>query len=612
MPSSRFDTSQEHQYVSSYIPLPFETISALGANMQAKHDRALDDTYKLGDLMAQVPAIHDSQLGLSNIKKKQELDAKYHPRIDVLANKIAAGDSSATKELEQVKRDFINDPDRQELENSYINYKAYKEDKTKKGDKYAEYKDAYKGQSLIDETTGELKPFRFSGMGEVQDHASEARDQMKDIAKMGYDSKNSHLEADGNIYTRDSHGKYIKDTRVRDLANYKAGDFIKTEKGKDFLDLIKYQNPNATPKELHKRVSDYLFNAGSNQIFSDIGGGNDVNPTVLTGKIYDKKETVNSLIGQTIEGQTYNPIENDKEFKDLKDSGVLNIDKNGLVKINWMDLNKESNQTTGYSTSYMGPGMGTVTMNSKKNTSNDKQIALAKQMHKMANVVGYQGKIDSDHYELIASAYNILSKARLFGEQLSAPVSNLESDKITRNWDQTTSFDPTNINKLAKKPKLKEGDKIVITERHTNKNGELIKKGNIVNKDGTRIPIALKSNSLEDSGFFDKIGDIGITSAKYQVGEIKGSGERTADGKELIHETNIPYVGDIITVANPRHKSQIEYRLVTKDGHPHKFNNYSDLQRFLESEYYTKTPEGQSDTQELINKKKQFETNFEQ
>jgi len=290
MPSNRFDTSEQQQYVSTRVPMPFEAIGALGAKMQQKYDTAIGDTYKLNDLMANVPAIHDPQLGLSNIQKKQELDAEFHPRIDALAAKIAAGDPNANRELEQVKRDFINNPIRQELENSYLNYKAYKEDKSKKGDKYAVYKDKQLGQQLIGEN-GELIPFRFSGMGEVQDHASEARDQMKDIAKMGYDSKNSKLNPeDGNIYTKDSHGTYVKDTRVRDLANRKAEDFIQTEKGKDFLDLIRYQNPNATSQELYKRVSDYLYNAGSNQVFSNTGGGTDVQVTGMSNDIRKEKK----------------------------------------------------------------------------------------------------------------------------------------------------------------------------------------------------------------------------------------------------------------------------------------------------------------------------------
>jgi hypothetical protein len=327
MPSNRFDTSQPQEYVSQHVPLPFEAIAALGEKTQKAHDAAIDDTYKLKDLMTKVPAIYDPNLGLSNIQKKKELDAQFAPKIDDLTNKIMAGDVNATRELEQLKRDFANNPVRQELENSYVDYQAYKKDMVDKKDAYAIYKDPYRNKALINEA-GELQPFRYSGMGEIQDHASEARDQMKDIAKMGYDSKNSTLNLeDGNIYTKDSHGKYIKDTRVRELANRKAKDFIQTEKGKDFLELIKYQNPNATPQELYKHVSDYLYNAGSNQVFSDIGGGTDVQTTSLTGKKYDEKVSAN--ISTTNEQGNPETINVDNI---LNSWGLNNIfDKDGVI-----------------------------------------------------------------------------------------------------------------------------------------------------------------------------------------------------------------------------------------------------------------------------------------
>lgn len=295
MPINRFSTVGQSEYTPQHVPLPFEAIGALGEKIQKTQDAAIDDTYKLKDLMTKVPAIYDPNLGLSNIEKKKELDAQFAPKIDELTNKIMAGDPNAPRELEQVKRDFANNPIRQELENSYVDYQAYKKDMMDKKDAYAIYKDPYRNKALINEA-GELQPFRYSGMGERQDHATEARAQMSDIAKMGYDSKNSYLDPnDGNIYTKDSHGKYVKDTRVRQLANQKAVDFVSTQKGQDYLQLLQYQNPKATPQELMQGVSNYLFNAGSNQIFSDVGGGTGVKTTALSSARDQEKQAANLL-----------------------------------------------------------------------------------------------------------------------------------------------------------------------------------------------------------------------------------------------------------------------------------------------------------------------------
>ncbi len=333
---------------------------------------------------------------------------------------------------------------------------------------------------------------------------------------------------------------------------------------------------------------------------------------------YEKEELAKSLIGQTVEGQTYSPIDNDQNFKDLKESGVFKVGNDGMVKIDWQELNQDTSaKTTTPSKSPLSikgidPRKPVTTA---AQSSNQKMVQLANQMRKMAEVTGFKGDIKTDNYEVIASAYNTLNKARLFGEQLSGPVSTIESNKITRNWELSTSYDPTNVNKLVDKPELKEDDQIIITERQTNKNGEIIKKGVIQSKDGTRTPIAMKSNSIEDSGYFDVIGNVGITSAQYQVGENRGTGKKVENGWDVISEKEIPNengVTKVTTVGNPRDRSLVEYRVVTEGGQPHRFTNYGDLQKFLEYEYYTKVPEGKADAKDLLNAGQQYKTSFKE
>lgn len=617
MPINEFDQRVRPEYVSNYIPLPFQELNAMAATQQKQYDTAVDETFKLNDFVNSVPTIHDPSLGLSNIGVKKAIDNKYAPRIQSLSDRIVnKGDLTATRELNNLKREIANDPLINEAKVSALNYKAYVEDKTKKAGKYDEILDPYRNQELYNEQTG-LKPFRYSGLEDkldIEKRFAESMDKIKEDTK-GWDVES--LGPDGIKIGEKGKRSGITSDKVMNLAKTKvSGILTQTPEGQQFVKKLRILNPNITNEQILQQGINAMFASGAQQIFSDTESGNSVDVTSMWNTLHkenkDKQNVISELIGQTIEGQTYNPISNDKEFQNLKDNGVLQVDKNGLIKVDWENLNKGTNEVTDYSTSYIGPGMGSTNTSGKINPSNDKQVQLARQMQKMAEVVGYKGKINSDSYEKIASAYNILTKARLFGEQLSAPVSNLESDKVTRNWDQTTSFDPNDINKLAEKPKLKEGDKIVITERQTNSNGEVIKKGNIINKDGTRTPIALKSNSLEDSNYFDKIGSIGISSAKYQVGEIKGTGIKTKDNKEVINQEEIPYIGSVTIVGDPKNRSDIEYRLVTDDGNRRLFSNYSDLQRYLEGQYYTETPEGQSDTQELINRKKQFETNYEQ
>lgn len=325
MPVNEFDQSVRPEYVSNRLAIPFNELNAMASQHQKEYDNAEDSAYKFKDLMASVKAIHDPSLGLSNIGAKDALYSKYAPRIEAISNEIAKGNniSEATRKLSQLQREWINDPTRVELENSYGNYAKYVEDKTKKGDKYAVYKDKYRDTPLLDEK-GTLKPFRFSGMGDVQDHAEEARAQMKDIAKSGYDSKNSYLAPDGNIYTKDSHGTYVRDERVRQLANQKAVDFVQTEKGKDYLELLKYQHPNATAEQLLQGASDYLYHAGINQVFSDVGGGNSVATTALTTRVLDQ-EAANKTTTTQSEALLNNPLDDLTSDMKFDSKGNLQI-----------------------------------------------------------------------------------------------------------------------------------------------------------------------------------------------------------------------------------------------------------------------------------------------
>lgn len=300
MPLNRFSTVGQSEYTPQHVPLPFEAIAALGEKTQKTYDAAIDDTYKLKDLMTKVPAIHDPNLGLSNIKKKQELDAQFAPKIDELTNKIMAGDPNAPRELEQVKRDFVNNPIRQELENSYVDYKAYKEDRTKKGDKYAAWEDPYVNQQLVDANTGELKPFRYSGMGEVQDHQKLSDEMMKGFVESSNEFKTARLGADGIIRTNFGKGAAITDKQIRNAANAKINDFINNKEGISFLKQMKFQYPDATPEQLQQAVSDKLYHSGMNQIHNNSGGGNIIDVTSMANDISEKLAQIASTTPETL------------------------------------------------------------------------------------------------------------------------------------------------------------------------------------------------------------------------------------------------------------------------------------------------------------------------
>jgi hypothetical protein len=77
MAVNRYTTVNWSAPTSSYIPKPFEEMMEVGKTMQKKYDTAIDDTYKLKDLMAKIPAIYDPQLGLSNAYQAEQ--KRDHP-----------------------------------------------------------------------------------------------------------------------------------------------------------------------------------------------------------------------------------------------------------------------------------------------------------------------------------------------------------------------------------------------------------------------------------------------------------------------------------------------------------------------------------------------------
>ncbi len=636
--ANRYDQVYENQPVSTYIPLPLDLMGKVLASKQGEYDQTKG-------------ALQKSLLenSIKSINEHDDYRNKYvksfNDQAQALVNdpNVDFSTHDAKQKVANLVYQHANDPNLQVLARSIDNKKQTLEDleaiKKEKG-AYGYWNDPLLQEDKLKQSginpymdqQGNPIEYQRKTILRREDQFKPAEDIFKNIKDSGkiiaYASPN---EAQTYISTGKKGWEGVSAQTIKNVADKNIDTFKDTEGGQDFLRKFNFDNhellsqiPIDKVKQLQDQaVTNHLYKVGLAFVHNKETADADLKATSLLGKKYDEDKSINSLISQTIEGQTYNPIANDKNFQALKDEGVFKIGNNGEVKIDWTNLNKGGKESvningksynpvaealpSGYS--YAGPGQikdveGNI-IKTKFSNAEDNQKQLAEQMKKMADVTGFKGDIKSDNYEVIASAYNILNKARLFGEQLSAPVAELESKKLTRNWELTTNLDPKNINNLVERPTLTEGDKLIVNERQTNSKGEMIKKGVIVSKNGTRTPFAVKSNSLEDSNYFDNIGNIGINSAKYQTGEIESKG-KTQDGLNVIDSRNIPNVGNVTTVGNPRDKSQVQYRIVTDDGKQILLTNYGDLQKYLENEYYTKTPEGKADATELLSKNKQY------
>lgn len=365
MPINRFSTVGQSEYTPQHVPLPFEAIGALGEKIQKTQDAAIDDTYKLKDLMTKVPAIYDPNLGLSNIEKKKELDAQFAPKIDELTNKIMAGDPNAPRELEQVKRDFANNPIRQELEESYFNYKTYKDDITKKGGKYDRLLDDYYGQQLIGES-GELKPFRYSGMEDSLDAPKRFKEVMGDIAEDAKSWDIQSLGADGIKIGSKGKRAGVDEAKVNKVVNNKVNLALNTDEGKQFVKRLRRLKPDITNEELINETRKALFSSAYEQIGSEQESGSSVDPTMIWSALHqDAKDA--QVASTTPEALTLNYQELSKTMPE----GLSKFYKGDNLDLTggWAPGSKEAGDRAAKMGGFLNLDMGDKTgTNIKKNT----------------------------------------------------------------------------------------------------------------------------------------------------------------------------------------------------------------------------------------------------
>jgi hypothetical protein len=309
--ANRFDTPQKQEYVSQYVPMPLEYLSGLAKDYTNQYKKAEEDVYALGDLMTKVNAMpkHEGY--------KEELAQKYAPKVESLADQFVKGADlpSATRELNKLKREWVNDPVRQELESSYANYQQYQKDKIAKGDKYGEYYDPFlpfKGGS----PEAGIQGFRYTGMGEIQNHQKLAMEMMDKIAKDANEYDNVQLGEDGIIRGYKGGKEEILDSKVRGLAQQKVPSFLLTKEGQDFAKMISYNNPNI---DIGKAAEEYLYTAGANQIFTNKSYGNKIDVTGLANDIRKEQQANLTTTGQSealsnaeldlenVKGMSFNP-----------------------------------------------------------------------------------------------------------------------------------------------------------------------------------------------------------------------------------------------------------------------------------------------------------------
>lgn len=526
MPSNRFDTSQEQQYVSSYIPLPFEAIGNLGAKITQDHNNQQAEADAFANALDKIKVTNnvisegsDKDLGIKSrstgyLDYKNQVLNKYTQANKQLADDYQAGklDSGQfSQKVNQLKSDFGGDY--QKLKIAEANSAAI-EDADKK---YRDNKDAGINPHLLNQMAEEganlLKnPYGYSYKGapigealdlgkKVNDYSDNYADQ---VLKSGtYKDKNGYIIRD--TFTGVDRNRILDNVnRTFDSDSQLVNDY-KEQTRRQLLD----RGVDLNSKEGNDLYNNMMNNHKANFAQAVVDKAERSLKHQNTDKDWQAAKQMDwrhqeevakaqtNLVGNALPGSEINIFAQDPETKDLLDKGIIKVD-NGLATLDYSALNSERSKTfivkdskgktynfesqqkandfvKNMSTSGMKFSGITQKENTELDTRVDKFLEKAAKIagipsDKLAalrsgNLVNAKGeKISwSSMSNNILNAYNRLSKVRMGGVELPAAVQEIESEKVSASPSSYDVFDP--INYSQSKVVINKGDNVKVGER---------------------------------------------------------------------------------------------------------------------------------------------------
>lgn len=525
--TNRFDTSQQQQYVSSYIPLPFEQIGALGSKMTQEHAAKQAEADALADALNKIKVRNEvlsegsgDDLGIKYRSTgygdfKNQVLNKY-----TLANKQLADDYQAGKldaaqfaqKVNQLKSDFTGDY--QKLKIAEANSAAIEEaDKKYREAKHAganpfvlnqlaeegarlranPFETEYKGAPISDVADleklkneyakGFEKQILSSGAGRRDANGMIIYTDRSGVTKQRIiDSVNSTFDEDPTLgtQTKEQTNRFLRDrgldwnseVTLQDGSKVKAGDYYYNSLKQDFINGVVAK---AESSELKKQIK-------QDWILKD----------QMHAAAEDKKATdALNLKGNAIPGTTVDVLANDKDFQNLSSKGILSVDNGGNVNINWdsvssgtiYDIRDASGKVVSSTHSYADAEAQRKASNGaissitpRKVPTSEYHTELNNFITKAAKAVGFDDKYIADlklgkivgqswsnKMQDIATAYNVLSKSKLGGVQLPSDVQEIESQRVMNSPESYTVYDPVTHNPTG--TVLHKGDVVKTGER---------------------------------------------------------------------------------------------------------------------------------------------------
>lgn len=662
MPSNRFDTSVQQQYVSQYVPMPFEAIGALGAQTQAAHEKSLKDLEVTDPIAKLNPRTAFKIYDASAPEGVRDVNLDWTQQRDQALNVLNAEKNKITDEYMQSgdvetfkrkSREYLNKAT--QVHSDLSVKEAVAKQITDYNKELAKNKDfslqGHLGQKLLDYNTqflkdaaeGNVREYNPYDIAAPTDRPKEVKEYFSGMGREIFDSFSNPTNT-GYIRTKYREGlsgdkisktfnSWYQNSKVQDDIRLEALD-LAARKGIDTKAKVKIQVPvskdakgNITYKEEEMSWIDAYEERAFNQVkdmalgFKSSSGRDvvtgDASYWKALGRSEEKENQERALVGQPLESQTFKDFltKNNKNYNDLVDLGVFTKEANGTT-LNW---NKLSSKDPIYDiVDIDGRKVSTIVGYTDSDIKGKKLRTLIKEM---ATAINYDKPFKADNYQDILNKYNEYDKVRLFDEQMAAPVSKIETSKAERNWnnyDVMSPDDPTNPLPNEKKPTFSktEGDVLILNNWRTSPNGKMNRDGYIKRKNGSIEPIMIRPKAIIDDGYHNAISSINLTGLKYEMGQV--TGKPTKDGvTELIEQKIIPGVG-IVEVLGYKNKDNNNQRtsiftLTPTDnqgnpiGKPVGYKTQADLQQALNSKYYG-TDAGFADRQSIASPKQTYES----
>jgi hypothetical protein len=585
--TNRFSVSPNDQYISQYVPKPFEAIYKVGINMQKEHETQQAESDALSDALNKIkvtdqvlvntPGASQSGLGYASTgysKYKNDIINQFSQESKKLADEYyATGDAAKFRQgVAKQKSDFANAY--QKLKIAEKNSEAidaadklYRENKEAGRDNYIVNQLAEHGDEFIKNPY--LSEYKGAPIGEALNEQEYMHKDSKDFADQVLSF---------NPAIKDSHG-YINWKTFTGVAKERVEDYVDRTYtpdngiGKHTVERIKRQMiAEGKPLDSKNEDGTYEFDTRFNerkaqykQGLIDLAVKNTVNEDRKKdweaaqdrSWAHDKKvanDAIN-IVGNSLPGdEEVNMVVQSPEFKNLSSKGLINVKPGGII-----DFNFEGKQSGYQAASGKVYNTKDEAINDNKKSgiinpdTNFKEIPRANKnlstqdLQEMNNfvinaakMIGYStdqiqdmmrgNKVNAKGEKIswqsqmsnIASSYNVLSKSRLGGVELSADIQKVETDKINSSPTSYTVYDP----------KTQEPSSLVLNKGDVQKAGErvyikgqaflkaTIQRGKDSNGEPLTETVYIKPKSKNVNDYFDR----GVGTTQKAIMSLYGSG----------------------------------------------------------------------------------------